>query len=250
MEAAGIYKITNKQDGKVYIGQSTNVKRRIQEHQQARTVTIDDYINVLGKENFTYEIIDYCSPELLDEKEKYYIQQYDSSNSQKGYNIQEGGFNNSSGEGNGRALLTEQDVIVIRQAYNNHKSQKEIYKLFEDKITFNQFQGVWQGRSWTNIMPEVYTEENKAFYSSGGNSHNRTLTNEQVLQLRKEYVNATGKEIWNNHPEFHELMTERSFTRMLQGDIKGYKHIPIYKKSKKMWLLDGNPVSTIHGSVE
>ena len=33
-------------------------------------------------------------------------------------------------------------------------------ELFKDKITFNSFQSVWQGRSWANVMPEVFTEEN------------------------------------------------------------------------------------------
>lgn len=32
----GIYKITNKNNGKVYIGQSNNVERRIAEHKRKR----------------------------------------------------------------------------------------------------------------------------------------------------------------------------------------------------------------------
>ena len=92
----GIYKITNKLDGKVYIGQSDNLERRLSEHKQKRTVTIDDYINVLGVENFDFEIIEQCNLDELDQKEQKYIETFDSKNN--GYNIQSGVFNNSQGE--------------------------------------------------------------------------------------------------------------------------------------------------------
>lgn len=60
----------------------------------------------------------------MDKKEKEYIIQYDARNKEKGYNKQEGGFNNSIGEGNGRAKLTYEDVVAIRMAYANHNSCK------------------------------------------------------------------------------------------------------------------------------
>ena len=72
----GIYKITNKQNGMCYIGQTDDLERRISEHKQKRIVTIDDYINVLGVENFDFEILEECSSDELDEKEKFYIKKF------------------------------------------------------------------------------------------------------------------------------------------------------------------------------
>lgn len=92
----GIYKITNKNNGKVYIGQSNNVERRLSEHKQKRTQTIDNIINVLGVENFDFEIAEECNQDDLDKKEKEYIEKYDSVSN--GYNIQKGGVNNSIGQ--------------------------------------------------------------------------------------------------------------------------------------------------------
>lgn len=74
----GIYKITNKENGKVYIGQATNIEKRLSEHRQKRTQTIDNYINVLGVDSFDFEVIEECPSEQLNEREKYYIQTYDS----------------------------------------------------------------------------------------------------------------------------------------------------------------------------
>ena len=88
----GIYKITNKLNNKVYIGQSNNVLRRLNEHKRQRKVDIDSYINVLGVDNFEFEILEECSKEELDKKEQEYIERYNSV--EDGYNIQQGGYNN------------------------------------------------------------------------------------------------------------------------------------------------------------
>ena len=135
----GIYKITNKNDGTVYIGQASNIERRISEHKQTRQQTIDNYINCLGVENFSFEILEECPIEELDIKEREYIEKYDSQNN--GYNIQQGGFNNSKGSGNGRAKLTEKEVIMIRTAYANHEKPLDVFeKVKYTGISYASFQ--------------------------------------------------------------------------------------------------------------
>ena len=86
----GIYKIANKVDNKVYIGQASNLEKRLSEHKQVRRQTIDNYINVLGVENFTFEILEQCSLEELDSKEQYYVDKYNAKDKDKGYNWQDG----------------------------------------------------------------------------------------------------------------------------------------------------------------
>lgn len=90
----GIYKFTNKINGKVYIGQSIHIERRFQEHcQQAKHNPKTVFHNALqkyGVENFLFEIIELCEDSQLDDKEKYYINKYNSL-TPNGYNIQLGG---------------------------------------------------------------------------------------------------------------------------------------------------------------
>lgn len=137
----GIYKITNKQTGETYIGQASNIERRLSEHKQERKQTIDNYINVLGVDNFDFEILEECSADELDDKEKYYIDFYDSIHN--GYNHQEGGYNNSIGSGNGRAILTESNVYYIRKAYAERRKPKDVFEEFKDTgITKSQFQAI------------------------------------------------------------------------------------------------------------
>lgn len=249
----GIYKITNKKDNKVYIGQSQNIERRLSEHKKERFIPIDMWINFLGKENFDFEIIEECSLDELDKKEKYYINYFQSNKT--GYNKQEGGNNNSVGEGNGSSILKEEDVKKIRHAYQQHTSPKQFYKEnFKDKISYAQFQGVWAGRSWSYIMPEVFTEENKNFYRKELSKQKITISKEDLLKYRKYYINHTQRQTYQLFvKERGELIKESTFSKILIGDVRensSYKEVPIYSKKRKCWELNGEAVQTILGTEE
>ena len=85
----GIYKIENKINGKVYIGQSIHIERRWQEHCRPSTSSmIANAIKEYGKENFTFEVLEECSAEELNTKEEEYIHKFDCL-VPKGYNVSE-----------------------------------------------------------------------------------------------------------------------------------------------------------------
>ena len=95
-EVSGIYKITNINNKKCYIGKSTNIKRRIIEHVkgalQISSISnqyIHDAMREEGLWNFTFEKIHDCAKDDLSKEEKYYIEFFDSTN--YGYNISKGG---------------------------------------------------------------------------------------------------------------------------------------------------------------
>ena len=232
----GIYKITKKENGKAYIGQSNNIERRFSQHcykgEKAR-IPLDIAIKKYGKDAFTFEILEECTPEQLNERESYWIKYYDTVNN--GYNCSEGGDQQSTGENNGRAKLTEQDIIKIRTAYANHKKQQDVYQEFKDIISFNYFQNLWQGRSWSHIMPEVFTEENKKYYiydnSKGANSATAEFSEEEIIQMRTRYVNETAKQIYE---DYKGRVAYQTLQEILWG--RRYKNLPIYKKKEKKWI--------------
>ncbi len=90
-----IYKITNKINGKVYIGQTTrSLKERWWQHcrKKAYCPFIHHAIQKYGKENFTIEQIDIAiDRDELDKKEQYWIKYYKSNNVKFGYNLTGGG---------------------------------------------------------------------------------------------------------------------------------------------------------------
>lgn len=108
----GIYKFTNKINGKVYIGQSVNLKQRYAGHKSASfNEKAADYntqfhqaARKYGWENFDYEILVEVSEEeyqknckILDDLEKYFIEYYNSY--KNGYNATAGGRENFDVEG-------------------------------------------------------------------------------------------------------------------------------------------------------
>ena len=92
MAKCGIYKITNLINNKCYIGQSVNIENRWQHHRSASRCETNECYNYplqkamrkYGLENFSFEILEECKVEELDQKEKYYIQFYQSL--ENGYN--------------------------------------------------------------------------------------------------------------------------------------------------------------------
>lgn len=89
----GIYKFENKINGKVYIGQSVNIEKRYSEHLRVNNKDKSIFhfaIRKYGLDNFSFEIIEECEPQKLDELEIMYIQLYKSLHPQ-GYNLTSGG---------------------------------------------------------------------------------------------------------------------------------------------------------------
>jgi len=92
----GIYKITNKLNNQCYIGQSIDIKIRwIQHIYEGKRNTpqgrLYPAIYKDGVENFSFEVIEECelNQEKLDERERYWIEYYNSYNN--GYNSTKGG---------------------------------------------------------------------------------------------------------------------------------------------------------------
>lgn len=232
----GIYKITNKINGKIYVGQSNNIKRRFWEYQNRGTasrIPVDAAIEKYGSENFQYDIIEECPIEKLNERETYWIKHFNSI--KNGYNLSEGGNQQSIGSNNGRAILTEEDVKIIRIAYNNHEHRKDVYEQFKNKIAFSTFSRVWDGTSWQHIMPEVFTEENKRYYAkeatNGEKSTKAKFSNEEVLNMRTRYVSENARSIYN---DYKDRCSYNTIQQILWG--RTYKDLPVYKKKEKKWI--------------
>lgn len=229
----GIYKITKKENGKSYIGQSNDIERRFQEHKTKEDIPVEIAIQKYGSKAFDFEVIEECQLEELDEKEIYWIAYYNTYKG-FGYNCSSGGGNNR-GENNGRTKLTNEDVAYIRECYDLHRRRRDVYEEFKDKISFSAFASIWDGTTWKDIKPEVYTEENKEYYmyqaTNGEKSTSAVLTDKEVMQCRERYVKETAKEIYE---DFKHRITYQTFQQILWG--RTYTHLPIYKKKQREWI--------------
>jgi group I intron endonuclease len=90
-----IYKITNKINGKVYVGQTIgSIYSRFKSHtyKSSKCTKLYNSIKKYGKENFKIEIIEKCnSMKELNKREEYWISKLNTI--EDGYNLQSGGNN-------------------------------------------------------------------------------------------------------------------------------------------------------------
>jgi len=84
---SGIYKITRKSTGEIYIGRAVAVDKRWTEHvKMAFSIgsiahsTLHTIMEKEGVWNFTFELLEEVPKDQLNEREKYYIDFYDSKN--------------------------------------------------------------------------------------------------------------------------------------------------------------------------
>ena len=221
----GIYKITNLINNQLYIGKTNNFERRWKDHQRLAfseghkeyDKTLYKAIRKYGIENFSFEIIEELEDySIAGKREQYWISYYNSY--YNGYNESKGGDGGSypgnyAGCQNGRAILTEEDVINIRTLFKKGISKKECYNLFKDKISERGFTAIWSGQTWKHIMPEVFTKENIQRNASLGkaiSSKNKLILNkEQVLDIRRRRKNGEKKA--DVFKDYNQIITLGSF---------------------------------------
>ena len=123
-----IYKITNRVNNKVYIGQTRfTIEHRFKQHiknyniehrKQALYLAFDKY----GIENFVVEQVEECPIEKLDEREIYWIAYYDSF--KNGYNSTLGGKSGC------KYFFTDNQYEEIRNLYLSGFTIKKIAQLY------------------------------------------------------------------------------------------------------------------------
>lgn len=121
-EKGFIYIIKNFINNKVYIGQTCQpAKTRFKQHlkclKSSRKQLICRAILKYGKENFFYEILEECDKQILNQREEYYIDFYNSYIN--GYNLTKGGSQSR------KAPLVLDDINIVK-LYKGGKSLRAI----------------------------------------------------------------------------------------------------------------------------
>lgn len=120
----GIYKLTCTKNGELYIGQSKNLEQRRKDYRypsRLRNRLLEPDFTRYGRDSFTFEVLEECRKEQLDEREKHYI-----SLLKPEYNIQSGG------QGKGREVADEtKKVLAIkgREQWESYSEERKQYVL-------------------------------------------------------------------------------------------------------------------------
>lgn len=145
----GIYKITNKNNNKVYIGQSSYIEKRWERHRTGPfNPNNNQYhspfyraIRKYGLDSFNFEVIEECSQSELNDKEIYWIKYYNATNPEKGYNLCDGGQKGHFVKLDYNSLKEIKDLIKNSSMYLKDIAQKYNVSLITIK-------DINQGYSW------------------------------------------------------------------------------------------------------
>ena len=164
-KVSGVYLVKNKLTGKCYVGVSVNIHSRWRQHKywaknQDVVSLITKSIKKNGVENFEFSIIEECGKDLFDEKERYWIEKYDSV--LNGYNLTYGG--------NLRKVLSDETRLKMsksRIGVPKSQSHKEkIAAVNGSKESREKFSKLNQGRKMSDEARKRMSEARKGFKHS------------------------------------------------------------------------------------
>lgn len=144
----GIYCITNKINGKCYVGQSLNIEQRWKAHRSRPFNTKSSQYNSIlykairkyGINNFIFSILEECNQEELNAREIFWINKLDSYNN--GYNLTKGGQECSI-----NTKLTSEEVQEIKNLLlNSSLTERSISEMFE--VSQRNISAINLGQIW------------------------------------------------------------------------------------------------------
>lgn len=151
----GIYKITNLVNGHAYIGQSIDIEKRWKNHKitaynkndSGYMYPLYQAIRKYGIEYFSFDILEECEYEKLNEREMYYIQLYNTYH--KGYNQTLGGDCATHSSKLNAEQVREIQSKLLTQKYTLRALAAE-YNVHTDTI-----RDINNGTTWSYLNPNL-----------------------------------------------------------------------------------------------
>lgn len=144
MASIGIYKIENKINGKVYIGQSIDIFKRWAVHANAKKspkMVITKAILKYGVDKFNFEILELCDKTLLNQREIYWIDKCNSYNN--GYNSTKGGDSSEFRESKIKDVTAKE---IQEHLANAEYSKVELAKMYG--VAESTIRSINEGITW------------------------------------------------------------------------------------------------------
>lgn len=131
-----IYVVTNLINNRKYVGQTTNLRKRVSDYRHAdkkldtRPITLD--IKRLGIENFEFSILELCDENDLSDRENYYIEKLNTKEIKYGYNL----ISNKVGNNSRESRINKSLAHIGLKESNDTKRKKSNYIFsIDDELT-------------------------------------------------------------------------------------------------------------------
>ena len=196
-----VYCFENLVNNKKYVGQALNFQRRLSEHfyllNKNKDVKLLQFAyNKYGLDNFNIYIVEECSVDILDERERFWIKKLKSHCSKWGYNVSLGGDAPMRGKHHSKESKDKMSVSHIGKTH----SEKTKRKMSEIRI----------GKRHSEVTIEKMSGENH--WNFGRHFSEETL----------EKISGENNHMWGKH---HSEETKQKISNAVSGN----KH-PMWKK--------------------
>ena len=223
---AFIYKIVNDVNNKLYIGKTTKtIEERFKQHLKKAKDKVNRYLydamNHYGIDHFSVSLIEECTDNIVDERERYWIAFYHSNDKNFGYNMTEGGEGGDTWSKNPHKEQTSQK---LREANTGKKRSPEFCKQLGDRkrgvyyISIDKeklLQDIYNGKTRKELEAKYQISHTQLYYRC------KDYYGMTIEQLREQYK--------KDNPELFPVYdAEVAKQRLLQ------------KRSEK-WQGEGNP---------
>lgn len=189
----GIYVLVNIWNSKRYIGQSNDILHRYKKHIEAlrgnkhsnqhlqfafnRYAYICEYV-------FDFYIIEECSKDLLDERETYWIEHFQTMNDLYGYNLKSGG--------NTKSYYSEESRKKMSLSQIGHPPSPNAIDAARTRLL-----NLWQQEDYIAKMSEMNRGENNPMYGKTGELS--TFYGRSHSEDSKDLVRQAKKLWWSEH---------------------------------------------------
>jgi group I intron endonuclease len=212
-----IYKATNKINGKIYIGLTTQTldfrkyKHKSDSESMRKNRVFNKAIRKYGWDSFIWEIIDTAeSVKELKEKEMFWIEHFNSyvlAEKSNGYNMTRGG------DGSEGLLHSEESKKKMKQNHANFK--KENHPQWGMKFSEER------KRKLSEIRKGKYTGEKHPFYGKKLSDSHKQNMSKTLLEKGLRKGEKNGRAILNREivVKIHTLYNAKKFTQKELGEM-------------------------------
>lgn len=260
-----IYKYTNKNNGKIYVGQTNNIKVRHNAHINCKhNDPFHSAIKHYGMDLFEFEIIEVIEDDdevslriKMNDRERYYIL-LENCMFPNGYNLTEGGYGTSGkklseehkkkiSEANKGKKLSEAHKAKLRSQKRTPEQLEKMSNALKGKIPWNK------GLKTPKETIDKQVKARQAFYDNGGPNKGKKLSEEHRKKLSsahmgKKLSESTKQKLreYNlNHPEIYENRRGRKMCeeqkQKISSSLKGKA-----QTKGKIWINNGQKTTLIN----
>lgn len=225
----GIYKITCNKNGKCYVGQSTDIKRRFNQHKRKPPARMQGDFDLYGVDEFIFEILEECAPEELNKKETDYMNEL-----QPEYNIR------TDGHG-----ISDEACEKLRKLHTGRK-RPNISRQVKCVETGEVFDSIKAAAQWCNVPNPTVVMLLKGKGRTAGGYHwiyaddgNEEVALERIRQMPKgRQRTEKSKEKQRQAMSGRKLTPEHCEKIRLSHIGKGWKPSTYEKRCRKILCVE------------